>query len=136
MSPENTIMDMDKQIPDFESIVEFDIQYDQLRKIRQAASALGVDHLTIFGRGNDILVRVHQLSTEVSNPTDDCFEFVVGSVTGGTADGSKFVFNISSLPTYEGDYNVRLSSNIFSKFTNKNVDISYWVAMRDETKVV
>jgi len=135
MSPEDTMIKMDQSIEPFEPMVQFTIKNEDLRKIRQAAAALGVQHLSITQGEGDMIVRVHQLATESSNPTDDYYDFEIGPVLNGDGSKCEFVFDINSLPTFEGDYTVSLSNGVVSMFKNNFIDLTYWVAMREETKI-
>ena len=134
LTPESMIISMDKSVKDFNTVLTFKLSKDDISRINDAASALNIEHLTIHNNSSgSIMARVHQLDGEGngSNRTDDYFDFIIGEYNGTAT--FEFVFDVDTLPSYPGDYEVSVAEDLFSKFVHNTVKLSYWTAMRDET---
>lgn len=137
MAPEETIISMNHEVDSFDAILSFDLSHEQLKVIRQTMGALNVKHVS-FSRNDDnsILVKVYQLESDRSNPTDDYYTFTIeSSQSNATGDpGSyEFIFDIMSLPSYDGNYRVNLSEDNIAMFEHKNLNLKYWLSLREES---
>lgn len=111
----------DINIPECE--VKFELDDSTLSRIRRAASALGHEKVSITAVDGGVQLCVLDPSDDTSNAF---FIVVPGSYD---QDQFNFVMNISNLKLLSGDYDVEISSRLISKFTNKNVDVKYYIAL-------
>lgn len=138
MTPEAMVIrkPMKDRPAEFDEKVVFELTSEAMKKIRQASSALGVQHLSITESNGSIIARVHQLQTDTSRITEDFFEFELCAPEQGTSENCCFVFDIDSLPSYDGNYRVSVSDDgRFSMFRNNEIDLTFWASLREETVV-
>lgn len=113
-----------KDIPMPECEVSFTLDEATLNRVRRAAGALGHEKMSInAAAGGGIELSV----VDNTDSTSNAFSIVVP----GTHDSENFTFvmNIANLKLLSGDYTVDVSSKLISKFTNKNVDVVYYIAL-------
>jgi len=137
LTPKSMVPDMDKGITKFNPVVSFDLSEETIDKIHRAASALNVEHMRVSNipeNDGSLIIKVHQLEGEGtgSKRTTDFYDIDIGTVKSD--ETFSFVFDISSLPTYPGSYKVSMAESVISKFEHQDIPLTYWVAMRDESK--
>ena len=112
-----------KDIPMPEAEVKFTLDEATLNKVRRAAGALGHEKMTITSTDGGIKLTV----VDNTDSTSNAFDIVVP----GTCDSEDFMFvmNIANLKLIAGDYDVEVSSRLISKFSNKNADVVYYIAL-------
>jgi len=123
-SPEETLTSPQKDIIMPESEVKFTLTNDTLNKIKRAASALGHDEVSITGKEGVISLSV----VDSQNSTSNTFSI---DIDGEYPEGTEFnfVLSISNLKIITGDYNVEISSKRISRFTHKELNVQYWIAL-------
>lgn len=116
-----------KDMPEFDSEINFTLDRETMNKIKRASSTMGYDELVINSRDGIITLSV----MDTKDPKSHVFSIAVE----GTAQTDSFnvIINISNLKMIDGDYTVGLSSNKISHFVNKESNIEYWVALHKES---
>ena len=106
-----------------EAEVKFTLDEATLNKVRRAAGALGHEKMTITAVDGAIKLTV----VDTTDTTSNAFDIDVP----GTCDSENFTFvmNIPNLKLISGDYDVEVSSRLISKFSNKNIDVVYYIAL-------
>ena len=123
-SPEETLTSPQKDINMPECEVQFDLDANTLTKLRNAASTLGHNEVSVTP-GDGVLV----LSVvDNENATSNAYSIDVPYSKKPDQD-FKFVLNISNLKIIQGDYEVSISSKLISEFRNKEVNVKYWIAL-------
>ena len=103
--------------------VSFTLDNDVLNRIKRAASAL--EHTALAISSNSGVVRLSVVDPE--NTTSNTFSI---DVDGEFEDDNfNMIINISNLKMLPGNYDVRLSSDFISQFTNTENKIQYWIAL-------
>ena len=106
-----------------EANVSFTLDNDTLNKLKRAAAALGHNEVTISGKDGVLSLSV----VDSQNSTSNAFSI---DIDGDFGDATfNFVLNISNIKILPGDYDVSISSKLISKFSHKELDINYWIAL-------
>ena len=105
--------------------VTFELSTDQLDKLLKAASIYQLPDLSVVG--GDGVVKV--LVRDKKNDTSNDFSIVVGE-TDATFSFNFKVENIKILP---GTYEVVVSQKLLSRFTSKNHDLTYYIALEPDS---
>ena len=116
--PEKTLT-----LPD--ETVSFDLSTDQLDKLLKAAAIYQLSDLSVVGGDGVVKVLVRDKKNETSND----FSIIVGE-TDATFSFNFKVENIKILP---GTYEVVVSQKLLSKFTNKDRDLKYYIALEPDS---
>jgi len=103
--------------------VKFNFSSDSLAEITRAASVIGAPDM-VLENGK---LRV----TDKKNTTANDFALDLDVPTSEV--DYKFWFKVENLKLLPGSYNVEVSSKKISKFTNSNVDVSYFIALEPES---
>lgn len=123
-SPEETLTTPSKDINMPEGEVKFILDNDTLNKIRRAASTLGHDEVSISNNNGALSMSV----VDSQNSTSNKFSIDID----GDFDQSvnfTFIVNIANVKVIPGDYEVELSSKLISRFSNKELNLKYWIAL-------
>jgi len=104
--------------------VSFTLDNDTLNKLKRAASTLGHSEVSITGQDGVLSLSV----VDSQNMTSNAFSI---DVDGTYPDGAvfNFILSINNLKMLPGDYEVQISSKLISQFSNKEVDLKYWIAL-------
>ena len=105
--------------------VTFELSTDQLDKLLKAASIYQLPDLSVVGGEGVVKVLVRDKKNDTSND----FSIIVGE-TDGTFSFNFKVENIKILP---GTYEVVVSQKLLSKFSAKNYDLTYWIALEPDS---
>ena len=105
--------------------VSFELSTDQLDKLLKAAAIYQLSDLSVVGGAGVVKVLVRDKKNETSND----FSIVVGE-TDGTFSFNFKVENIKILP---GNYDVVVSQKLLSRFTSKNQDLTYYIALEPDS---
>ena len=103
------------------SDITFELTSGNLSQILRVASILRVLDFSIVGDGTNITVLVG----DKNNPTGNTFEAIVGT----TDKTFKINFKVDSLKMLPGDYEVSIGAKKISRFANKNVNLTYFIAI-------
>lgn len=105
--------------------VTFDLDTQQLDKLLKAAAVYQVPDLSVVGENGVVKVVVRDKKNDTSNN----FQIVVGETT------SEFFFNfkVENIKIIPGTYEVAVSQKLLAKFTNKNYDLQYYIALEPDS---
>ena len=105
--------------------VTFDLSTDQLDKLLKAAAIYQLPDLSVVG--GDGVVKV--LVRDKKNDTSNDFSIVVGE----TESTFSFNFKVENIKILPGTYSVVVSQKLLSRFTNKNQDLVYYIALEPDS---
>ena len=105
--------------------VTFDLSTDQLDKLLKAAAVYQLPDLSAVGENGVVKLVVRDKKNDTSND----FAITVGE-TGSTFSFNFKVENIKILP---GTYDVVVSQKLLSRFTSKNHDLTYYIALEPDS---
>ena len=103
----------------------FDLSTDQLDKLLKAASIYQLPDLAVIGGDGVVKVVVRDKKNDASN------DF---AITVGETDATfSFNFKVENIKILPGTYNVVVSQKNLSRFTNKNQDLVYFIALEPDS---
>lgn len=105
--------------------VSFNLAWDDLKKIINAANQLGLPEIMVKGSGGKITL----VATDSKNPTSNKFSQDLDLTTDAEFD---FVFKVENFKFIQQDYNVSISQKGISHFKGNSVE--YWVATEAGSK--
>ena len=105
--------------------VSFELSTDQLDKLLKAAAIYQLPDLSVVGGEGVVKVLVRDKKNDTSND----FSIAVGE-TDATFSFNFKVENIKILP---GTYDVVVSQKLLSRFTSKNHDLTYYIALEPDS---
>ena len=105
--------------------VSFELKTEQLDKLLKAAGIYQLPDLSAIGENGVVKLVVRDKKNETSND----FAVVVGETEGS------FVFNfkVENIKLIPGSYDVVVSSKLISKFTCREHDLSYYIALEPDS---
>ena len=105
--------------------VTFELSTDQLDKLLKAAAIYQSPDLSVIGENGVVKILVRDKKNETSNNYD---------VTVGETDGTfSFNFKVENIKILPGTYDVVVSHKLLSRFTNKNHDLTYFIALEPDS---
>ena len=127
-SSEETLTKPPKNVIMPEPEVTFVLTNDTLNKLKRAASTLGHDQVSITGKDGVLSLSV----VDSENSTSNTYSI---DIDGEFKPDAQFnvIMNISNLKILPGDYEVQLSSKKISQFKNKEVNVTYWIAIHSSS---
>ena len=105
--------------------VTFDLSTDQLVKLLKAAAIYQLPELAVVGGGGGVKVLVRDKKNDTSND----FSIIVGE----TDSTFSFNFKVENIKILPGTYTVVVSQKLLSRFTNKNQDLVYYIALEPDS---
>jgi len=105
--------------------VTFDLSTDQLDKLLKAAAIYQLSDLSVVG--GDGVVKV--LVRDKKNDTSNDYSVIVGE----TESTFSFNFKVENIKILPGTYSVVVSQKLLSRFTNKNQDLIYYIALEPDS---
>lgn len=123
-SSEETLTTPQKDITMPEPDVKFVLDNDTLNKLKRAASTLGHNELSISGKDGVLSLSV----VESQNATSNSYSIDIDGEFKSDAVFN-FILNIGNLKILPGDYDVEISSKLITQFKNKDIDVTYWIAL-------
>jgi hypothetical protein len=128
-SSEETLTTPQKDITMPDPDVKFVLDNDTLNKLKRAASALGHSELSISGKDGILSLAV----CDSQNYTSNSYSI---DIDGDFKEDAvfNFVLNIGNLKILPGDYDVEISSKLITQFKNKDIDVTYWIALEKTSK--
>ena len=105
--------------------VSFELKTEQLDKLLKAAGIYQLPDLSAIGEDGVVKLVVRDKKNETSNT----FAVVVGETEGN------FVFNfkVENIKLIPGSYDVVVSQKLLSKFTCREHDLSYYIALEPDS---
>lgn len=121
-SPKVIVVPPEKTLNVSDADCSFDLSNEDLEWQRKSAGISGSPNFIFKSDGKKISL----ISTDVKDNSSDVSETDIAK-----GNGSKFeiVMKVEYFKMIEGDYKVEISSRGLSRFTNKNRDIVYYVAI-------
>jgi len=103
----------------------FVLSSQQLEKLKKAASVYQLPDISAIGENGVVKL----VARDKKNDTSNDFSIVVGETD------SEFVFNFKeeNLKIVPGSYDVVVSQKLLSRFTNQNIDVTYFIALEPDS---
>ena len=105
--------------------VSFELKTETLEKLLKAAGIYQLPDLSVIGENGAVKL----VERDKKNDTSNDFAEVVGETEGN------FVFNfkVENIKLIPGSYDVVVSSKLISKFTCREHDLSYYIALEPDS---
>ena len=105
--------------------VTFDLSTEQLDKLLKAAAIYQSPDLSVIGENGVVKILIRDKKNETSNTF---------AVTVGETDSTfSFNFKVENMKILPGSYDVVVSQKLLSRFTNKNHDLTYFIALEPDS---
>ena len=105
--------------------VTFELSTGQLDKLLKAAAIYQLSDLSVVG--GDGVVKI--LVRDKKNDTSNDFSIIVGD----TSDVFSFNFKVENIKILPGTYDVVVSQKLISRFSSKNHDLTYYIALEPDS---
>ena len=105
--------------------VTFDLSTQQLDKLLKAAGIYQLPDLSVVGENGVVKLLVRDKKNDTSNR----FSITVGE----TESVFNFNFKVENIKILPGTYHVVVSQKLLSRFTSKNYDITYYIALEPDS---
>ena len=103
----------------------FEVSTDQLDKLLKAAAVYQLPDLSAVGEGGVVKLVVRDKKNDTSN------DYAV--VVGETDKEFSFNFKVENIKILPGTYEVVVSQKLLSRFTSKNHDLTYYIALEPDS---
>ena len=123
--PSVIITPPDKEIAIPTEDVSFELSTQQLDKLLKAAGIYQLPDLAVIGEAGVVKLLVR----DKKNDTSNTFAVTVGE----TDKVFSFNFKIENIKILPGTYEVVVSQKLLSKFTNKDCDLKYYIALEPDS---
>ena len=123
-SAEETLTTATKDVKMPEADCKFVLDNDTLNKLKKAASTLGHSEVSIQAKDGVLSLSV----VENQNATSNTFSIDIDGEFKQDAVFN-FIISISNLKILPGDYDVEISSKLITQFKNKEIPLTYWIAL-------
>jgi hypothetical protein len=107
--------------------VAFELSTEQLDKLLKAAAIYQLPDLAVVGGEGVVKVVVR----DKKNDTSNSFSIIVGE----TDKEFSFNFKVENIKILPGTYNVVVSSKLLSRFSSKNHDLVYYIALEPDSTI-
>ena len=121
---EETLTSPTKDVTMPEPDVKFVLDNDTLNKLKKAASTLGHNEVSIQAKDGILSLSV----VENQNATSNAYQIDIDGEFKQDAVFN-FIINISNLKILPGDYDVEISQKNITQFKNKEIPLTYWIAL-------
>lgn len=121
------ITSVEKEINLPETVIDFDLLESQFTEIQRASSVLQLPDLCVKSDGDKTLL----VAMDKQDAGSNSYSIRVGD----NPNGSEFemFFKVENLKVLSGDYRVEITERVVSKFTHKNLDLSYFIALESDS---
>ena len=109
-------------------VVDFRLTEGNFNQIMKAAAVLQLPDLCVRSNGDGLQL------VALDNKDSSCNTYSIG--VGEVSDNSpsfEFFFKTENMKMLPGDYDVEISSKLVSKFTSSNTDLTYWIALENNS---
>ena len=103
----------------------FELSTEQLDKLLKAAAINQLPDFSAIGRNGKVTLVVRDKKNDTSNN----FNIVVGE----TSSEFTFNFKVENIKILPGTYDVVVSQKLLSRFTSKNHDLTYYIALEPDS---
>ena len=105
--------------------VTFQLSTDQLDKLLKAAAIYQSPDLSVIGENGVVKILIRDKKNETSN--------TFAETVGETESTFSFNFKVENMKILPGSYDVVVSQKLLSRFTNKNHDLTYFIALEPDS---
>ena len=105
--------------------VSFEVSTEQLDKLLKAAAVYQLPDISAVGEAGVVKLVVRDKKNETSN------DFAI--VVGETDSEFSFNFKVENIKVLPGTYEVVVSQKLLSRFTSKNHDLTYYIALEPDS---
>jgi len=105
--------------------VSFELSTDQLDKLLKAAAIYQLPDLSVVGENGAVKLLVR----DKKNDTSNSFSIAVGE----TESTFSFNFKVENIKILPGTYEVVVSQKLLSRFSAKNYDLTYYIALEPDS---
>ena len=105
--------------------VTFELSTDQLDKLLKAAAIYQLPDLAVVGANGVVKIVVRDKKNDTSN------DFAI--TVGETDKQFSFNFKVENIKILPGTYNIVVSQKLLSRFTAKNYDLTYYIALEPDS---
>jgi len=105
--------------------VWFTLNTSQMKQLQKAAAIYDLDDFSAIGENGVVRLVVR----DKENSTSNDFSIVVGE----TANNFTFNFKVENIKVIPGTYDVIISKHLLSKFTNKDYNLNYHIALEPDS---
>ena len=106
----------------------FELSTDQLEKLLKASAVYQLPDLSAVGENGVVKLVVRDKKNDTSN------DFAI--VVGETDAEFSFNFKVENIKVLPGTYEVVVSQKLLSRFTSKNHDLTYYIALEPDSTFV
>lgn len=124
-SSEETLTTSQKDIKMPSADVFFTLDNDTLNRVKKAASVLGHAEVSITGDNGVLTLAV----VDTKNSTSNAYEIDIDGEFNKDAKFNFVIDNKNLARLLSGDYEVQISSKLITQFKNKQVNVTYWIAL-------
>ena len=103
----------------------FEVTTDQLDKLLKAAAVYQLPDISAVGEAGVVKLVVRDKKNDTSN------DFAI--VVGETNSTFSFNFKVENIKVLPGTYDVVVSQKLLSRFTSKNHDLTYYIALEPDS---
>ena len=123
--PEVIVKPPDKTIELPSEDVTFELSTDQLDKLLKAAAIYQLPDLSVVGENGAVKLLVR----DKKNDTSNSFSIAVGD----SESEFSFNFKVENIKILPGTYEVVVSQKLLSRFSAKNYDLTYYIALEPDS---
>ena len=105
--------------------VSFELSTEQLDKLLKASAVYQLPDLSAVGEAGVVKLVVRDKKNDTSN------DFAI--VVGETESEFSFNFKVENIKVLPGTYEVVVSQKLLSRFTSKNHDLTYYIALEPDS---
>jgi len=106
--------------------VSFKVDSSELSKLLKASAVYQLPDLSVVGESDKIYLKVRDKKNDTSN------EYSIP--VGDTENEFTFNFKVENIRIIPGTYNVEISKQGLSKFTNTELDLKYYIALEPDSE--
>jgi hypothetical protein len=103
----------------------FELDTNQLDKLMKAAAVYQLPDISAVGEAGVVKLVVRDKKNDTSNRHEE--------VVGETSDEFSFNFKVENIKVLPGTYDVVVSQKLLSRFTSKNHDLTYYIALEPDS---
>ena len=123
-SAEETLTTATKDVKMPEADCKFTLDNSTLNKLKKAAATLGHKEVSIQAKDGVLSLSI----IEKQNATSNAFSIDIDGEFKQDAVFN-FIIDIANLKILPGDYDVEISSKLITQFKNKELPLTYWIAL-------
>lgn len=105
--------------------VVFELKSENFEKLIKASNVYGLSDFTVLGKNGTITLQVRNKMNPTSNQ--------VSIDVGDTDDEFELNYDKNNLMMIEGSYDVEISKEMISKFTNQDFELAYYVGLSSDS---